>query len=89
MACSPKKVVVSLDRVKVKAYIKARLDAALYAAAALPVPHANRDRLFSPAEWWVDKEQTERHTLETSAGLTYDDISSVLTLTLYYGVLQK
>lgn len=86
MASTPVTVRVSLDRDNIKALIKKKLDEALLAAATV-VPHVNMDNNFSPSEWWFDKEKTIRHTLQTSAALTY--ANSVLTLTLTYEVRDK
>lgn len=88
MACTPTTVYVSIDREKIKALIKEKLDAALHAAAGA-FPHINKDKNYSPSEWWFDRERTIRHTLATTGDLAYDDTTSVLTLTLTYEVREK
>lgn len=72
-----------MDRKKVKALIRQKLDAALSAACS-SVPHSNKDKNYSPAQWWYDKSHSVRHTLSTSASLSYSN--STLTFTLTYDI---
>ena len=72
---------VSIDREKMKSYIKSRLRAEI-AGRLGNWTHTNRDSGRSPSEWWVDKlNGSVRHQLGTdiSASMSGDTIHIVLT----------
>lgn len=77
---------ITLNAESLKAILARKIAARIYARLQ-PVTHTNYSNYggsrLSPAEWYVDLNNTKRRTLDTGARIDYDG-DTTITLTLTY-----
>lgn len=77
------RIFVTLKREVLKNIIREAVWKAI-AAKVGAVNHTNRDAVYSPSSWWVDRDRTQRHTMSTSGSMSF--AAGVLTINLDYSV---